>query len=124
MTGIKRATTPKVLQAAGRKFWRDITGTYELRDDELRTLESACRALDMVSLVTEKWVAAGRPLTSTGSMGQLVEHPNLASMDRAQKSFELYVKRLALPDPETGAKPNQQRDAANSRWAQAHGRSA
>lgn len=119
-------TAPKVLNALGKKFWREVTDKYTLRVDELRTLESACRALDMVDLVTQKWVSAGRPLTSTGSMGQLVEHPMLGSIDRAQKAFELYMKRLALPDEaaDAGEKPNQQRQAAQTRWAAAHGRSA
>lgn len=119
-------TPPRILKTAGRKFWREVTDKYDLRTDELRTLESACRSLDMVDLVTKQWTENGSPLTSTGSMGQLVEHPNIASIDKAQKAFELYVKRLALPDAKAGAgeKPNQQRDAAQSRWAAAHGRSA
>jgi hypothetical protein len=119
-------TAPKVLNTSGKKFWREVTDKYTLRVDELRTLESACRALDMVDLVTKDWTDAGQPLTSTGSMGQLVEHPMLGSIDRAQKAFELYMKRLALPDEAAGAgeKPNQQRQAAQTRWAAAHGRSA
>lgn len=119
-------TAPRILKTSGRKFWRDVTSKYELRADELRTLESACRALDMVDLVTKEWTDIGSPLTSTGSMGQLVEHPNIASIDKAQKAFELYVKRLDLPDgaESAGEKPNQQREAAQSRWQAAHGRSA
>jgi hypothetical protein len=119
-------TPPRILKTAGRKFWRDVTAKWDLRADELRTLESACRSLDMVDLVTKEWTDNGSPLTSHGSMGQLVEHPNIASIDKAQKAFELYVKRLALPDEGTGAAeaPNQQRDAAQTRWAAAHGRSA
>lgn len=118
--------SPKVLEATGKKFWREVTGKYQLRSDELRTLESACRALDLVAIVTAEWETLGRPFTSTGSMGQLVEHPLIGTMDKAQKAFELYVKRLNLPDEGTAAadKPNQQRDAANTRWAAAHGRSA
>jgi hypothetical protein len=123
-------TPPKVLEAAGRKFWRDVTAKYTLRADELRTLESACRQLDLLALVTEEWDNSGRPLTSTGSMGQLVEHPNLATMDRAQKSFEMFMKRLALPDQDEGAGegpigvPNQHRRAAQTKWAAAHGKIA
>lgn len=117
-------TPPRVLKTAGRKFWRDINSQYDLRADELRTLESACRALDMVDTLTKRWIDAGMPTMSTGSMGQQVEHPLLGSMDKFQKSFELYMKRLALPDAVGGEKPNQQREAANTRWASAHGRSA
>lgn len=121
---------PKVLDATGKKFWREVTSKYDLRSDELRTLESACRQLDMVADVTGEWDSLGRPYTTTGSMGQLVEHPLLGTIDRAQKAFELYVKRLALPDEPAGAgaaggaKANQQREAAQSRWAAAHGKSA
>lgn len=119
-------TPPRVLEATGRKFWRDVTSVYQLRTDELRTLESACRALDLIAQVTTEWETLGRPFTSTGSMGQLVEHPLLGTMDKAQKAYELYVKRLALPDADAnaGSKPNQQRGAAQTRWADAHGRSA
>lgn len=117
---------PKVLEAAGRRFWRDVTGTYELRADELRTLESACRSLDMVAAVTAEWDNLGRPYMTTGSMGQDVEHPMIGTMDKAQKAFELYVKRLALPDDAApaGPKPNQARAAANTKWAASHGKSA
>lgn len=119
-------TPPRVLEAAGRKFWREVTGTYQLRTDELRTLESACRALDLIAQVTAEWEQLGRPFTSTGSMGQLVEHPLLGTMDKAQKAYELYVKRLALPDvvDDAANKPNQQREAAQTRWGAAHGRIA
>lgn len=123
-------TAPKVLEVTGRKFWRDVTGKYTLRADELRLLENACRQLDILALVTKKWDDAGRPLTSTGSMGQLVEHPNLATMDRAQKSYLMFVKQLALPDEadegdeKPAGGPNQHRSAAQSKWAAAHGKSA
>lgn len=117
---------PRVLEAAGKRFWREVTSKYELRADELRTLESACRSLDMVAAVTDEWDRLGRPYMTTGSMGQDVEHPMIGTMDKAQKAFELYVKRLALPDEPEGAgvKPNQARAAANTKWAAAHGKSA
>jgi hypothetical protein len=119
--------TPKVLGPAGRKFWREVTRKYELRVDELRTLESACVALDLVAELDKEWTEDGRPKTSTGSMGQKVPHPLFTMILAARTKYEDFVKRLALPDDEAGegeaGKPNQHRSAAQTKWAAAHGRS-
>lgn len=118
------ARPPRALKTGGRKYWREIVGKYELRADEFHTLESACRAIDMIDLLTKRWIDQGCPTESTGSMGQAVEHPLLGSMDKFSKSFEVFKKSLNLPDEPGAERPNQHRDAANSRWAAAHGRSA
>lgn len=117
-------SAPRTLKTAGKKLWRDVTGKYQLRVDELRTLESACRAQDLVVEIERDWNDIGRPKMSTGSMGQQVEHPMFAMLIKAQNAFEAYAKRLNLPDADDVSKPNQQREAAQTRWAAAHGRSA
>lgn len=112
---------PETLDSAGRALWDDVVEKYDLRADELRTLEDACAATDMLAEFTRVWVAEGRPYISRGSMGQEVEHPLIGSIDKQRKARQAFIKQLKLPDEPGGAKPNQQRDAANSRWAQAHG---
>lgn len=115
---------PSTLGSTGKSLWNDVVGKYTLRADELTILASACGAADMVSDFTEAWIDSGRPLTTAGSMGQQVEHPLIGSIDKQRKAQMSFFKQLKLPDEPGGAKPNQQRDAANSRWAQAHGAGA
>lgn len=115
---------PATLDTAGKALWNEVVKKYSLRADELRTLEDACAASDMLDHFTKEWLNRGRPLISTGSMGQEVEHPLIGSIDKQRKARQQFIKQLGLPDEAgSGAKPNQQRSAAQSRWAQ-HGATA
>lgn len=116
----KKVSVPPSLGSEGRRLWRAVTGTYDLRADELRALEDACAASDMLHEFTAEWVKLGRPYTSKGSMGQLVEHPLIGSIDKQRKARQAFLRQLKLPDASGVAEPNQQRAAANSRWAAAH----
>ncbi len=115
---------PAILTTDGIALWNAVVSKYDLRGDELRTLEDACAASDMLADLMKAWNDLGRPYITKGSMGQEVEHPLIGSIDKQRKSRQQFIKQLALPDDPSGAKPNQQRDAANSRWAAAHGASA
>ena len=112
---------PANLGAAGKSLWADIASKYELRPDELRVLASACVAADMESEFIKAWHDLGRPFISKGSMGQEVEHPLIGSIDKLGKSVAAHLGRLKLPDESGAAESNQQRSAAQSRWAAAHG---
>lgn len=120
MTAPKRPTAPASLGVAGRKLWRDVTGHYSLRPDELRTLEDACAATDMLVEFQNAWNELGRPYMTSGSMGQDVEHPLVASIDKQRKARQAFLRQLKLPDVPSGesgvAGPNQQRSAAQQRW--------
>jgi len=122
---MSKQTAPSSLASAGRAFWRDIVGTYDLRADELRTLEDACGATDMLADLMAAWVELGRPFITKGSMGQEVEHPLIGSIDKQRKARQAFIKQLKLPD-EVGADPrvNAQREGGNARWANAHGKGA
>ena len=112
---------PADLGTDGTALWDSISGDYELRPDELTMLELACRARDRIAAMeTER---NGR-VTELGSTGQLVAHPLIAPILQAEAQVSGLLAKLKLPDPVTGEKPNQQRDAANSRWAAAHGAGA
>lgn len=114
---------PETLQDAGTALWLEVVKKYDLRSDELRTLEDACAASDMLAEFTRGWIELGRPYMSRGSMGQEVEHPLIGSIDKQRKARQAFLRQLKLPD-ESGVRPNQARDAANSRWSAEHGKGA
>ena len=109
---------PAGLGKAGRAQWSAIAGSYELRPDEVTVLEDVCRTTDMLSALTEAWVGDGSPMTTKGSMGQLVIHPLIAEMDKHRKSRAAFLKQLALPDGEEAVPAmNQHRSAAVKKWS-------
>ena len=115
---------PAGLAETGQKLWAEIVGKYALRPDELRTLEDVCASSDMLAELMDAWNDLGRPYITKGSMGQEVEHPLIGSIDKQRKARQAFIRQLHLPDDAGVERPNQQRSAANSRWAAAHGASA
>lgn len=121
-----KVTAPRGLKTVGAKLWRQITADYELRPDELVTLEKVCRASDRIVTMEDE---LGDAVTATGSMGQVVVHPLIAEIRAHEAQVSMMLARLKLPDAGGGAgmedsRSTQARSAAQSRWAQAHGRSA
>lgn len=112
---------PSDLDDAGTDLWNSIAGDYVLRPDEVTMLELACRARDRIAAMEEERDGA---VTATGSTGQLVAHPLIAEIRQTEAQITSLLAKLKLPDPVTGEKPNQQREAAQSRWAAAHGAGA
>lgn len=115
---------PEHLAKAGRALWGEIVGKYDLRADELRMLEDACAASDMLADFTKVWIDMGRPYITKGSMGQEVEHPLIGSIDKQRKARQAFLRQLKLPDDASGGETNQHRSAAQSRWAAEHGKGA
>lgn len=113
--------TPAKLAAAGRRLWLQVTSKYELRADELVTLEAACRASDRIVAMEAERDGA---VTATGSMGQLVVHPLVAEIRAHEAQVTSLLAKLKLPDDSGAAKVSQQREAAQSRWAAAHGKAS
>lgn len=113
---------PADLGREGKRLWKSIAGgQYVLRPDELSTLEDACRLSDMIATLTADWIERDRPSMTTGSMGQEIIHPLVDKIADHRMKRATLLGRLKLPDEQNGAKSNQQRDAAQSRWASAHG---
>lgn len=84
---------PKGLRAAGRRFWRSTTATFELEDHHQRLLEEACRTLDVVRAAE----------TAIASDGEYVEgrfgpkaHPAVIVRDRNRVTFARLVRELGL----------------------------
>jgi hypothetical protein len=121
---MSKPKAPEFLAKAGAALWSDVVGKYDLRTDELRTLEDACATTDMIAALSASWEELGRPLTTKGSMGQEVIHPLIGEIRTQRAARNALWRQLKLPDDAPGAKGNQQREAAQSRWAAAHGAGA
>ena len=115
---------PKALQTAGKALWESITGKYVLRADEVSRLEQACKTADVIARLEDAWSAADFPMVSRGSMGQEVIHPLIGEIRTQRSALASLLAGLKLPDDESEAPVNQQRDAANSKWATGRGRGA
>jgi len=115
---------PASLESAGADLWRGIVDTYDLRLDELAVLEAACKTADMIATLDREWDALGKPFLTRGSMGQDVIHPLIGERRNQQAAQAALFRQLKLPDDASGgAKANQNRSAAQSRWAK-HGAGA
>ena len=115
---------PAGLKAKGKRLWADVTGAYELRSDELDILEDVCREADLIDKIERELASAD--FMVTGSQGQMVVNPLIAEARQHRATKMSLWKRLDLPDPAASedAPSNQQRAAAQSRWASAHGAGA
>lgn len=112
---------PKSLGTVGKKLWRDTLADFELRADEREILKAACAEADLIGKL--ETALDGQPMIVTGSMGQEVAHPLLAEMRQHRTTMAGLLRGLKLPDSNAAAgDTNQQRDAANSRWATAYGK--
>ena len=96
MTVSRKPRTPSGLALAGKRLWSDISGEYELRGDELRVLEMACRTADDLAKVDAAIITA--PVVTTGSMGQDVVNPLFATALAHRRQLAALVKQLNLPD--------------------------
>lgn len=110
-------SAPSGLGKSGTSLWSSIAGKYALRPDEVTVLEDACRTADMLAALTEAWVEDGSPMTTKGSMGQLVIHPLIAEIDKHRKSRAAFLRQLALPDADATPVENQHRSAAQAKWS-------
>ena len=117
-------TTPRDLDRAGRKLWREIarSGKYELRPDELRILEDACREADLIDdLATE---AKDAEKIVRGSQGQDVINPLISELRQHRIALRSLLGALHLPDEDSSAgqespRSTQARRAAQARWGTA-----
>ena len=119
-----KPSPPEGLADPGRDLWVRIVEKYDLRQDELATLEDACAATDMIAALSEAWESQGRPLTTKGSMGQQIIHPLIGEIRTQRSARNALWRQLKLPDDGGAVESNQHRAAAQSKWAQAHGKGA
>ena len=119
VTGSK-PRTPAGLGAGGRRLWSAVVGPFDLRPDELRILDDACREVDLVDRLEEAVAAA--PLVVEGSRGQEAPHPLIPELRAHRLVLARLLKQLGLPDEpgiaktKTMARSTSARKAAAARW--------
>lgn len=124
----KKYPAPAGLSKKANARWNDVVRRWDLRPDELRVLEDACREMDIIDSL-QKVLAKDGPLT-TGSMGQVVAHPALGEIRQHRSVLAGLLRSLKLPDDAAGAgveaeaRSSAARKAAQSRWAVHHGAAA
>lgn len=110
---------PATVADAGRALWRDVTGQYELRADELRVLEAAACESDLIGVMQAALV--DQPLMVKGSQGQDVINPLVSEIRQHRATLAALLRQLKLPDADStdvgGALSAKNRAAANARWA-------
>lgn len=119
MTGKKKP--PVGLGVAGTELWNDIAGGFDLRPDELRVLEHACREEDLIASMDAELhtdIAVGAWSTK-GSAGQDVAHPLLGEIRQHRTLSARLMAQLKLPDEGGGAQSRSSaaRAMANARWS-------
>lgn len=117
-----KVSAPRGMGAAGKKLWKATTERYELRQDELEVLRAVCAEADLIARMEE--ALEGESLTVEGSMGQLVAHPLVTELRQHRATMATLLRGMKLPDDDGAAVSNQQREAAQSRWAAAHGKAS
>lgn len=112
---------PDGLGEAGTALWNSISdpvAAWKLNAAEHAVLRRACAVADRIATLDRELAAAGT-LTTTGSMGQEVEHPMLVALTKHDALLQRLLVSLKLPDLETGAAPvsANARKAAQARWS-------
>lgn len=105
---------PAGLGSNARILWAATTEKFELRSDELRVLEDACREVDLIDRMEAE--IAGSGLMITGSMGQDRIHPLVSEIRQHRAVLAGLLRALKLPDDGAGVM-NQQRSAGQASWA-------
>lgn len=95
------AKTPTKLSAKARAIWTGITRDYELRADELRVLEDACREVDLIERLELE--LRDSKLVVEGSMGQPVASPLVQEIRQHRATLARLFAALKLPADEGGS---------------------
>jgi hypothetical protein len=120
MSATKTPTMPTGLGTKAQKLWKSLTTEFELRSDELRILEDACREVDLVERLEKEIKKKDFKLVVRGSMGQPVASPLIQEIRQHRAITKSLLAGLKLPDePDSPASQNRSasaRKAANARW--------
>ena len=108
---------PDDLSSKGCELWRDVATSYQLRVDEYRILEDACREADLIDDLQGEARHADRIVR--GSQGQPVINPLISELRQHRSTLASLLRQLKLPDAAdtAEARSTQARDAANARWS-------
>jgi hypothetical protein len=113
---MNKPRVPAGLSQKAARFWRDVVAKYDLRPDELRVLEDACREVDLIDTLRKGM--ANSPLYMRGSMGQQVINPIVPELRQHRATLAVLLKHLKLPDESFRQAPRSvgARAAAQVRW--------
>lgn len=119
MAKAEKPGTPNDLSASGGSLWRNVTGKYDLRFDELRVLEDACREADLVDDLASE--ARDAPRIVHGAQGQPVINPLISELRHHRSTLSSLLRQLKLPDDASSSaasapRSTQARNAATNRW--------
>lgn len=109
---------PEGLGPVGGRLWHSVCSEYELRPDELRVLEDACREALLIDRL-DRELAETHSLIARGSMGQPVASPLVQEIRQHRMTFASLTARLKLEDLDgeaAAARSARARSAANARW--------
>ncbi|WNI15226.1 hypothetical protein [Actinacidiphila sp. ITFR-21] len=106
---------PDGLEQRGSELWEAIASGFELRQDELRVLEDACREADLIERLHQAHLSA--PLVVTGSMGQPVASPLVQELRAHRALLARLLGTLKLPDDDERQASDGQRRTVQARKA-------
>lgn len=116
---MRKLPAPAGLGPAGKRFWGDVTGEFQLRVDERRILVDACREIDLIERLDEQ--LASSDLLVEGSQGQDVASPLVQELRQHRAVLRLLLQALKLPDGPAARQQEERsssaRRAAMARWA-------
>jgi hypothetical protein len=116
---VTKPSIPIHLGTKAKRLWSDVVGKYDLRADELRLLEDACREIDIIERLEVEF--RGADTMVKGSMGQLVASPLLQELRQHRAVVARLLGQLKLPDEDAERAPESASDkarrAANTRWS-------
>lgn len=114
------APKPSELGSKGSWLWDEITDRYDLRPDEIRILEDACREADLIERLEVD--LRDSALMVKGSQGQVVSSPLVSELRQHRATLSGMLRGLKLPDTDSQASQKAESDsqkaraAARARW--------
>ncbi|MFI1376885.1 hypothetical protein ACH4UY_33390 [Streptomyces longwoodensis] len=110
---------PVELGRRGAELWQAVLTEHELRTDELRVLEDACREVDLIERMHAELQTA--PLVVKGSMGQDVANPLVQELRQHRALVARLLGALKLSDEDgedrdAQFRTDRARKAALTRW--------
>lgn len=117
MTSKPRVPAGLVAGGGGATLWHGVVAGFELRPDELRILEDACREADLVDVLVAG--LDGAELTARGSQGQPVVNPLIPELRQHRATLSSLIRQLRLTDdesPSSGSNSTAARSLALARW--------
>ncbi|WP_327282288.1 hypothetical protein OG723_12290 [Streptomyces sp. NBC_01278] len=100
---------PEGLGPRAARLWGDILDEQDLRTDELRVLEDACREVDLIERMHVE--LQGAPLVVKGSMGQDVANPLVQELRQHRALVARLLGSLKLSDEDREGYDAQARSA-------------